>query len=189
MEFRHSKILIQKESSKHVITGHYSDTASEKYLGFLRFIVFSTITLFIYPIFAAVFSKRLYHPYVYTREFERKLPISLASEVLSRSNYRIDEDETPEILIMASMKNFIMFTNKNVYYELLANSKILNTKTTSGKIPLSQARDIKLRNHMTSCDVMMGEEVLGTLQDGQSPRINRLLKEVAKDVRETLKDA
>jgi hypothetical protein len=184
MEFKHAKLLISRESKKRVFGGQYSDSAGEKFSHFRLFFAISVVTFFTAPILAAIFKKRRFHPYVYSVGSTQEIPRDDVDKALSRGKYSLESSETPQIFIKTTLNNFILFTDKNVYYELLNNSKILNIKTTFGKIPLAQARDIKFKNSLTSADIMMGDEVLGTLQDGESTRINRLLKEVAKDVRE-----
>ena len=58
-------------------------------------------------------------------------------------------------------------------------------KTTSGRIPLDKASNIKLRPELDySLAIMVDEEIIGTLSEGADKRIIGLLKELAKDIKE-----
>ncbi|WP_162950235.1 hypothetical protein [Rhizobium jaguaris] len=168
------------------MTGQYADTLSEKYFGFMRFVILTVFTGFIGGILVLIFKKKRYHPMIFSKGSSQEIDVSTLSFIMSRAKYEFAADEVPEILIKTRKDNFILFTNQNVYYELNVAAKILDGRTTIGKLPISQASEILIKNHLTSAEVMMEKELLGTLYNGESPRISRLFKEISKDVRESL---
>jgi len=184
MEFRHAKRLISIETKKRALTGQYSDTFTQKYFGFMRFFLLSIFTCFIGGILVLIFKKKRYHPYVFAVDSTQPIDADKISSISDRTKYELSPDETPEILIKPNSNNFILFTNRSVFYELNATAKIFDGKTTIGRLPISHASELLTKVHLTSVEVMMQKELLGTLSDGESPRITRLFKEISKDVRE-----
>ncbi|TCR89880.1 hypothetical protein [Rhizobium sp. BK376] len=184
MEFRHAKRLISSETKKRALTGQYSDTLSEKYFGFVRFFLLSIFTGFVGGILVLIFKKRRYHPYVFSKGSTQPIDADKISFLSKRTNYELASDEVPEILVKPNSSNFILFTNRCIFYELNVTAKVLGAETTIGRLPISHASEILTKKHLTSIEVMMQKELLGTLFDGESPRIIRLLQEISKDVRE-----
>jgi hypothetical protein len=184
MQFRHAKRLISSETKKRALTGQYSDTLWDKYIGFIRFLLLSFFTAFIGGILFLIFKKKKYHPYVFSKDSTQPIDSDKISYFSKRTNYELATDEIPEILLKPSSSNFILFTNRSVFYELNITAKIIGGKTTIGRLPISNASEILTKKHLTSIEVMMQKELLGTLFDGESPRIIRLLQEISKDVRE-----
>lgn len=142
------------------------------------------MTMFVGPILLAIFKKKRFHPSVFATGSAQEIEPHEVTTLLAKSEYELGTDEKAEILIKTEKNNFLLFTNRHVFYELGATAKIMERKTVSGKLPLSQAKEIKFKNRTIVSDIMIGDELIGSLSNGSSDRINRLLKEIAKDVRE-----
>jgi hypothetical protein len=184
MEFRHSTRLILSGTKKRALTGQYSDTFSQKLFGFTRFLMLTVFTFTIGSALVLIFKKKRYHPFVFSRNSTQPIEEKQIFALLDRTKYQLSTGEISEILIQPNTRNFILFTNQNVFYELNVTAKILGGEQTIGRLPISHAAEILTKKHLTSIEVMMQKELLGTLFDGESPRIIRLLQEISKDVRE-----
>ena len=184
MEFRHAKRLILAESKKRVFTGQSSEDMRSKFFSSMFVFIFGMMTMFVGPILLAIFKKKRFHPNVFSTGSTQEVEPREVTTLLAESDYKLAADEKAEILIKTAKNNFLLFTDKNVFYELRATAKLMDLKTVSGKLPLSQAKAIKFKNRTMVSEIMIGDELIGSLSEGSSDRINRLLKEIAKDVRE-----
>ena len=184
MNFQHANRLILTETKKRALTGQYSDTFGDKFFSFLRFVLLCAFTCFIGGVLLIAFRKRRFHPMVFARGSSQEIDAKTVADLLARASYSFDADEDAQILIKTGSDNFVLFSDKHVFYQLHEKAKAFGQKTMFGKLPLSKAADIKLKNQMSSAEIMMQGEVIGTLYSGESPRIGRLLKAISKDVRE-----
>jgi hypothetical protein len=144
----------------------------------------SAFTCFVGGILVLIFKKKRYHPYVFAAESTQPIDGDKISFFSKRTSYELAPGEIPQIFIKPNGSNFILFTNRSVFYELNVTAKILGGKTTVGRLPIFNASEILTKKHLSSIEVMMQKELLGTLFGGESPRIIRLLQEISKDVGE-----
>lgn len=185
MKLNHTLTFIEQHSSKRILTGQRSVTGMTKFYHFLFVLFFATITFGLWLLLLLLMKKKQFHPDIYVKDTNNSIKDDEVNKALKKANYSLSDNETPLVFIRLKSSQFMLFTDKHVYYTLLASQKITEINTTSGRLPLKKASDIKLKPTMGySLTIMIGGEVIGTMDDGEDSRIMGLLKELAKDVRE-----
>ncbi|MCR9067391.1 MAG: hypothetical protein NXH79_00975 [Rhodobacteraceae bacterium] len=133
----------------------------------------------------AFYKKKQFHPDVHFIEKSRAINAELVKRHLRGAGYKLESGELPYVLINLYREEFMLFTDRAIYYSLCATSKIGEIRIVHGKLPLKQGREIKTRSTIfNNLDIMVGGEIIGAMTDGNVERIIFLLKCIAKDIRE-----
>ena len=185
MTFKHSLRFVEDNSSKRLLTGQRSNSGMEKLYHFGFVGALTVVTFGLWLVLLAYMKKKQFHPSVSVVGTNNPIDPSSMEKLLDGAGYKISDRENPKILINISRKEFMLITDLNVYYSLLASSKITEHKLVHGKIPIESASGVMTKGSMSdTLSIMIGNEVIGAMTDGDDPRIIGLLKCVAKDVRE-----
>ena len=108
--------------------------------------------------------------------------------MVEKAGYELPTSEDPLIFINIKSDQFLLITDSHIYYTMSNSTKLMDTQSTSGKLPISAAKDIKSKKNSMydSLSVMFDGEVVGVLDNAQDPRVIGLLREFSKDVREQI---
>lgn len=185
MKLNHTLTFIEQHNSKRIFTGQRSVEGMTKLYHFAFVLFFTSITFGLWLLLLLLMKKKQFHPDIYVKDSNNSIEADDINKALKKSNYSLIDNEKPLVFIRLKSSQFMLFTDKHVYYTLLASQKITEIQTTSGRLPLKKASEIKLNPTMDySLTIMIGDEVIGTMSRGEDSRIMGLLKELAKDIRE-----
>ena len=185
MELKHTKFLVAEKQSKRIFTGQNSYKAIDKLYHFAFVILLSSITFGIWFLLLLIFKGKYYHPNVTVDGTSNPIDTNKITESLKSCEYSLKEDEKPLAFINIKKKQFILFTSENIYYQLLKSDKNLETDLTRGRVAIQKASNIKTKsNFIDSLSIMLGDEIIGSLSNGNDERIIDLLSAISKDIRE-----
>lgn len=187
MKLNQTLTYIKQNSSKRIFTGQRSVGGMTKLYHFVFVLLFTSITFGLWLLLLLLMKKKQFHPDIYVKDTNNPIDVKDVDKVLKKANYSLIDSEQPLVFIRLKSSEFMLFTDQHVYYTLLASQKITEIHTTSGRLPLKEAREIKLKPALDySVAIMIGDEVIGTMNRAEDSRVMGLLKELAKDIREQL---
>ena len=185
IELRHTKTLAIENSSKRIFTGQNSYKFFEKFYHFLFVLLLSSVTFGAWLVILLIFKKKYFHPKVSIEGTPNSINREQVETCLKNTDYVLNENEKPLVLINIKKKEFILFTSHNIYYQLLKSDKNLETDLTRGRLSIQQGANIKTKaNFIDNLSLMVGDEIIGSLTDGNDERILDLLNAISKDIRE-----
>lgn len=185
MELKHSIRFMNENSSKRIFGGQHSKSFTEKVFHFSWVGMFSIFTLGMWLLILAKKKKSQFHPDVSAVGTYNEIDLAKIDQLVQSAGYQLTNAEKPLICINMTSKEFILFTDRSIYYSLIGSEKITATEMSHGKLPLTNAKSIKKKGKLSGdMMIMIGDESIGRLTNGEDWRIARLLENIAKDVRE-----
>ena len=185
IELRHTKTLAIENSSKRIFTGQNSYKFVDKFYHFAFVLLLSFVTFGAWLVILLIFKKKYYHPKIFIEGTSNSINSDLVETCLKTADYVLNTSEKPLVLINIKKKEFVLFTSQNIYYQLLKSDKNLEIELTRGRLNIQQGANIKTKsNFIDNLSLMVGEEIIGSLTDGNDERVLDLLNAVSKDIRE-----
>lgn len=185
MDLKQTLNFIESNKSKRILTGQTNIDSWSKLYHFAWVAIFCIGTCGAGFVLLLFMKKNHFHPDIYIKDTNNPIVPEKTVEFVKNAGYELSGEEDPLVLINVYKKQFLLFTSKHVYYTLANSQKILDSKITSGRLPLNAAKDIKTKKSMSySLAVMMDDEIIGALDVAEDKRITGLLNEFSKDVRE-----
>jgi hypothetical protein len=176
---------MNENSSKRIFGGQHSNGFREKFFHFSWIVMFSVLTLGMWLLILAKKKKSQFHPDVSAVGTTNEIDLAKIDKLVQSAGYQLANAEKPLICINMTGKEFILFTDSNIYYSLIGSEKITATEMSHGKLPLVNAKSIKKKDKLSGdAMIMIGDEIIGRLTNGEDWRIARLFDNIAKDVRE-----
>jgi|TARA_B110000971_G_C19803815_1_gene405590 hypothetical protein len=188
MEVLQSLRFVKSNESKRIFTGQRHIDVYPKLFHLAFVLTLSFMTAGIWLLLNIFMKKSQFHPDIYIKNTNNPIDTIKPSKLVEKAGYELPTSEDPLIFINIKSDQFLLITDSHIYYTMSNSTKLMDTQSTSGKLPISAAKDIKSKKNSMydSLSVMFDGEVVGVLDNAQDPRVIGLLREFSKDVREQI---
>lgn len=189
-KFSNALEYIKNNESKRVLSGQLTYSKADSFNHFLWVFSLSFITVGGWFLLLLLSKKKQFHPNVQAINSRTPINVDALNKALKHHNFDLNENEDPIILVMGKSTlsingQYFLITTEAVYFNLLQTDGLTETNLVHGKRKLGSLEKIKVKrsNIKGKLTIALGDEIIGSLDGCEAPRVGELLKMLGADIR------
>jgi hypothetical protein len=188
--YENAKDVAERNQSKFLFTSQDATQFSEKYMAFIFKFMFAAMTAGLTLYAAAKTTTPVYHGYIFIKGGPNEITDEVYKKYEKASDVELENAENPELLIFPNKRTHLLFTDKNLYYQLWPKAGTFSmADAVSGVMPISEIQTLNTNGKMNGMlELTINNNMLGACESCNFPRMKLFLNKIDKDLRSTKRE-